>query len=578
MKRLNIVYFFLVPVALLAGCLKKINPESNGLTCDQATDVCPIMLSLSPAGTTYTNKMVTIAVQVAPADHPPDQIQLLRNNQKWMVLTPPSFAFAWDTTKEAEASYQISASATVAGTVVPSNTITIDVDRTAPTVTYQPKANASNVALSDPILVTFSEPVDPTTVSGTSVKLTNASGTDLAATSTLSTDMTTLTVSISNMAALTFPAAITGNLDPTVKDRAGNAVGTPPTWSWTAPLWVKLPSFLASFESLALDSAGRAYLAYGTNGSTASSLSVVRYAVGSTWDSSLGSPTTDLATTASIGISSVGTPVVAWSADHVRAAQWNGSAWSALGANIEASVPATTTSVFLSSLAFATIGPVVGWTGNQGSSDPAYVAVWSGSTWQTLPAGAAAGLGGPLLRADSSGTLIGRFAGGIGTNPSIAAYQNGAWSTLLQNNALLLGLAIDSQGRPVSLSQEQESGLEVIHVQVLTGTGWVDLTPSLATGSAQNVGEAQVAIDPAGNPVLLWLQEDSSSNDVLSVARFNGAGWDTTFGTLTGVANGNGSVFSADLEVDASGAPTVAWIEEDMTTFNSSVFTWRSNR
>jgi hypothetical protein len=51
-----------------------------------------------------------------------------------------------------------------------------------------------------------------------------------------------------------------------------------------------------------------------------------------------------------------------------------------------------------------------------------------------------------------------------------------------------------------------------------------------------------------------------------------------TFGTLTGVANGNGDVFAADLGVDASGAPTVAWIEQDSTTGNSSVFTWKSNR
>jgi hypothetical protein len=577
MKRLSIIHLFLVPVALLSGCLKKINPESNGLACDQATDICPITLSLSPQGTTYTNKAVTITAQVTPPDHPPDQIQLLRNGQKWMVLTPPSFAFSWDTTKEAEGPYQISASASVGGTVVPSNAIIINVDRTAPTVTYQPKTNASNVALSDPILVTFSEPVDPMTVSSSSVKLANASGTDLAATSTLSADMTTLTVSIGNTAALTFPAAITGTLDPTVRDRAGNAVGASPAWTWTAPLWVKLPSFLATFESLALDSAGRAYLAYGTNGATTGALSVVRYAVGSTWDPSLGSPTSDPVTLGSIGIGSGGMPVVAWSADHVRAAQWNGSAWSALGADIDASVTAAQ-SVAVSSVAFATVGLVVGWTGNQGLNDYAYVAAWSGSAWQALPAGAAAGCGGPLLKADSSGTLLGRFGGGFGTNPSIAAYQNGAWSTLQSSNTLLLGVAIDSQHRPVSLMHDQEAGLEVIHIQVLTGTGWVDLTPSLATGSAGTMGGAQVAIDPAGNPVLVWAQQAANSNYQLTVARFNGTGWDMTFGTLTGVANGNGDVFAADLGIDASGAPTVAWIEQDSTTGNSSVFTWKSNR
>jgi hypothetical protein len=64
----------------------------------------------------------------------------------------------------------------------------------------------------------------------------------------------------------------------------------------------------------------------------------------------------------------------------------------------------------------------------------------------------------------------------------------------------------------------------------------------------------------------------------LFLGRFNGTAWDTTFGTLADVAAGVGTIFSGDLAVDALGAATVAWIEEDTCTGIYSVYTWKSDR
>jgi len=64
----------------------------------------------------------------------------------------------------------------------------------------------------------------------------------------------------------------------------------------------------------------------------------------------------------------------------------------------------------------------------------------------------------------------------------------------------------------------------------------------------------------------------------LFLGRFNGTAWDTTFDRLTNVAGGMGTIFSGDLAVDALGAPTVAWIEEDTCTGSYSIYTWKSDR
>jgi hypothetical protein len=62
------------------------------------------------------------------------------------------------------------------------------------------------------------------------------------------------------------------------------------------------------------------------------------------------------------------------------------------------------------------------------------------------------------------------------------------------------------------------------------------------------------------------------------LGRFNGTACDTTFGTLAGVAGGMGTMFSGDLAVDALGASTVAWIEEDTCTGIYSAYAWKSDR
>ena len=110
-------------------------------------------------------------------------------------------------------------------------------DTTAPTVSARtPPTGATAVALSSPISVTFSEPVDAATVSGSTLILRNAQGAAVPATVSYnaSTQVATLTPSSLLTASTQYTATVRGGAtDPVVKDVAGNRLGADSVWSFT---------------------------------------------------------------------------------------------------------------------------------------------------------------------------------------------------------------------------------------------------------------------------------------------------------------------------------------------------------
>jgi hypothetical protein len=567
-------------VALLAltGCAKKTNPESAGLTCDDSTDICPVLLTLSPGPTTYTNSTITIKAAVVPADHAPERIQLLKNGQAWMTVTAP-FSYDWNTTGDPEGTFQIVATASIGGNVATSNSITIVVDRTAPTVQFQPKTGATNVALSDPILVTFSEAIDPSTISSTSVTLTTALGADLGATSTLSADLTTLTVSIGNPSLLTFPATITGVLGGTVRDPAGNAVASPPAWSWTAPLWVKLPSFLGSMPSLSQDATGKPLITYlqpPANQSSNPTMGIARYTVGSTWDATIVPPTTNQITSTVSAVDPSGLPVVAWSdpADnHVRVARMAGSSWSMIGANADSPLPSGSnrvTSIALDSTGAPTLAIPVS-TEQMGLPEP-YIVRWVSPSWQvlttTFPAWSTA-----IVTIDSTG------APAVLSSTTLERYVGGSWLTIpipSQDNPFA-SLALDSLDRTVLAIETGSVGSWSLNVSTLIANTWTPFQPAVTT-STQVGSEAHIAMAPGDDPVIVWSSVNGSAQDLL-VARYTtgttSPSWNTQFGAVNALSGGVAA--NGQIVVDGQGRPCVAWDEYNSSTSSTSVYVWKSN-
>jgi hypothetical protein len=61
----------------------------------------------------------------------------------------------------------------------------------------------------------------------------------------------------------------------------------------------------------------------------------------------------------------------------------------------------------------------------------------------------------------------------------------------------------------------------------------------------------------------------------LHVARYRGSAWDTTYGVLSAITNGD--AIDAQMAVDRAGIPTVVWDERDSSSGIDSVFVWKSN-
>jgi hypothetical protein len=556
------------------------NPDlPPDVACDPVSRICVGMLAITSPGTnSRTNTKVTIQVRVMPAHNPPEKVRILKDGVTLVSVSEP-FTYSWDTTSEPEGSHEIGAAADIGDQTITADPIAVWVDRKAPSIeSRSPGPNATNVALSDQVSVVFSEELDPSSVSAAAIAL-SSGGTTLNTVATLEADRKTVSVRLVDRSVLTFPATITATVNAGVKDLAGNTVGTLPSWSWAAPLWVKMPAIEGRNVWLAIDANDAAVVASVADTPSAGRLSVARYSPGAVWDFGLGSPTDSAVGYASVAIDGAGAPVIGWSENHVRAARWNGSAWTRIGGDIDVEVAApASTEMLAASAAIASSGGLfVSWRQTEGtSSAPGYVAAYSGTTWELQPAGSAAGRGFSVLRIDGTGRPVAIFNGDSSVRSLLVErFEGGSWTTLdtTTERNVLFTLAIDGQDRPVILTRDAPDSA-VLYVRAWTASGWVDLAPALATGSTAALLEAQVALRPDGNPVVLWNQPATSGGSLLHVARYNGSAWDTSYGTLVGT--GGSAIGPNTFALDSSGAPTVAWTEQP-STGRDTIHVWKSN-
>jgi len=105
-------------------------------------------------------------------------------------------------------------------------------DTTAPTVSVTVPANAgTSVPINQTINATFSEPMDPLTISTASLKLTGPGGT--AVTGTVGYDVNSRIATLNPVSDLAPNAVYTASITTGAKDLAGNALGANFVWSFT---------------------------------------------------------------------------------------------------------------------------------------------------------------------------------------------------------------------------------------------------------------------------------------------------------------------------------------------------------
>lgn len=105
-------------------------------------------------------------------------------------------------------------------------------DTTPPTVSAtSPTSGATNASISSAVTATFSESIDPATVTATAFMLKNSANTSLIG--TITTSSSTVTLTLPSGAFLANDTLYTATLTTGIKDLAGNSLATPFVWSFT---------------------------------------------------------------------------------------------------------------------------------------------------------------------------------------------------------------------------------------------------------------------------------------------------------------------------------------------------------
>jgi Bacterial Ig-like domain/Bacterial Ig domain len=610
----------------LAGCinLPDIDPEEPD-TPDEEEPLPDLSVHLqSPHEKTYTNGAVDVSVEVTNGT--PEAVDLFAGDELLATLTGP-YSYHWNTTTKPEGSYTLTAKARRGTQSFSSEAREVVVDRTPPQVTFRtPSPGAQDVSVRQPIRVTFSEPIDPASLSDTTVHLVlELAGTpvELAKTLSLSADSKELTIAPSSKPNV--PSEVAVSLDG-VTDRAGNLLASPSDWNWRHPAWLPvggplsavpepqdttMPSTRAQSPALALDAEGNAMVAWSEQAPTgtnyARTLVFVQRWNGGNWEplgeSVLGDSSVPLAGPASLEVDGSNRPVVALynsTGIFVFIARWEGQ-WQEIGrlTNGDGGGIASKPSLQFEGAG----GPVVAWSqadGSGGNYPPptpnSYIARWSGTEWNQIGLFNAY----PALGTDAADVVlktqgsdqkavawsewdgstsdihVSRFSE-QGWNPVGGALSAKSGTTFAQRPSLQL----DSGGNPVVAWKERNEGgtSSNIYVQRWTGALWESFGNGV--NEEASIGQADdpaLVLDASGNPIVAWAGTDGSTTNIY-VHRWVNGHWELLGDVLSANPGQTGAAHPA-LRIDNEGVPIVAWDEADgpINKQTRNVHMYRLNR
>jgi len=202
-----------------------------------------------------------------------------------------------------------------------------------------------------------------------------------------------------------------------------------------------------------------------------------------------------------------------------------------------------------------------------------------GSGWETptliedLPGAASS----PDVGVDSAGNEIAVWAQLDGAVPSIYANRfvpGTGWgtaapieaSTAYASNPVV---AVDPDGSAVAIWTSYEEGHSYNDLwanRFVPGSGWG--TPSLLENNTRSAQTGDIAMDPGGNAIALWMQQQvpgSGTYDVWADRFVPGSGW----GTATLIEDGPGHAEPAGVAMDSGGNGIAVFIQDDGTRYNN---------
>lgn len=346
-----------------------------------------------------------ILIRVFVEGAAPELIALRLDGEPLATIPPPyEHSLHLDSLDEGE--HEVVASTDIDGVSVESEPLVIRLDRTGPSVTSVDPPTSGVYRMGDPVTVTFDEPVDPGSVSSSSVSLATSGGEVLTSSLEFDSEGSVLTITPTGPAVVADGAV---ELSLGVTDPAGNP-GMPFDASWSAPRW--LPTGAPSFPR----SAGEGFA-----------------------DRHLELEVTSTGELFVAGLLSDGT-----GGHHVRVARFDGSSWSAVGGPACAGTGVFPTAVDLAALGSWDLElepddtPVVAVRDLSTFSSPAVrFCRWDGTSWQEEPAPASI----PDLReldlaissAGDRALVAGLYVDGVFANRTAQTWRRssgGAWSTV----------------------------------------------------------------------------------------------------------------------------------------------------
>jgi hypothetical protein len=339
---------------------------------------------------------------------------------------------------------------------------------------------------------------------------------------------------------------------------AGSAVGGGAAWRW-GRLAVLVTVALGSAAALAVPASAPA----NWNQPVAGSLNV---------DPTKGAFSPEIT---SIG----GVPYVVWhetdgSKFQIRAAKFNGSAWTAVGSslNVDATKEAFSPSI-------TTIGgvPYVAWYESDGSLNQIRVASFNGSAWTAV--GGSLNVDATKEARDPSITTIGTTlyvawseSDSAHNQIRVASFNGSAWTAVddslnFDPTKGASNPSITSIGAtPYVAWSEFDGSKDQIRVASFNGSAWS------AVGGSLNFDTGKDAFSPSitsigTTPYVAW-EEDNGSVRQIRVASFNGSAWSA----VDGSPNVDPTKFVCAPAITAIGTtPFVAWPERNDTTYQMRV-------
>ena len=167
---------------------------------------------------------------------------------------------------------------------------------------------------------------------------------------------------------------------------------------------------------------------------------------------------------------------------------------------------------------------------------------------------------------------------GSGSAPAPPAPVAPNWGTavLIESNssddAQYPQIAIDSTGNAIAVWQQFDGSRYKIQAnRYVLNVGWG--TPvTIDTGGTGSAGTPQIAMDPAGNAIAVWLQWNGTRFGIFANRYTAGGSWGTAVAIDTG---SSGASSNPDIAMDPNGNAIAVWEQYDGTLTRDSI---RANR